>query len=79
MSTEGSGASLNIRERSDLTPGCKVIEVDCSHATTTLTCLPGLTALPEGVLVRVALLKHHDEEGCACTTELRRRYGLVAA
>lgn len=77
--SKNTGATLNIVERSDLALGCRVIEVDCQHALTTITVLPGPTPLSEEALVRVALLKHHDEEGCRCTRYLMQRYGLPVA
>ena len=75
----GSGVALTIAERSNLALGGKVVAVNGDHATTTITVVPGLTSPPEGALARVALLKHHLEEGCSGTAVLRRRYGLVVA
>ncbi len=61
--------------------GARLLTVDCRHGTTTLhifappsdpTAIDRLAA--DGA--RLAVLKHFSEEGCRCTLELRRRFGL---
>ena len=73
-----SGATLTATDRD----GARVLTVDCKHGTTTLAYANG--ADPDALQVtdtfaaRLALAKHFDTEGCRCTRELRRRYGVSA-
>ena len=65
----------------DLAPGARQIIVDCRHGTTTLAIVPprdpGAYKPYEAACVRLALLKHWSEEGCNCTRQLRKRYGVL--
>jgi len=57
----------------------RTVTVDCAHGTTTLT----IAEHPSGVQIAgqaaavIAVQRHFAEEGCACTAELRRRYGVA--
>ena len=57
---------------------------DCKLGRTELTIFPPpsdpLAAMRlEADAARLAVLKHYSAEGCGCTAELRRRYGLVGS
>jgi hypothetical protein len=77
-----SQATLTAEPAPDLAPDARQITIDCKHGTTTLTIVPprdSTAAKPhEAACVRLALLKHYSEEGCRCTRQLRRRYGITA-
>ncbi len=79
MTPKDTAATLDIAERGDLAPGARVLSVDCAHATTTITVVPGPLPVADALLVRVALVKHFAEEGCRCTKALRQRYGIAPA
>ena len=74
-----SGTTLTARDQN----GARVLTVDCQHGTTTLAYAtgtgPGALRLTDADVARLALLKHFSEEGCRCTRELRRRYGVEVA
>ena len=74
-----SKATLVAEFAPELGEGWRRLVLDCRHATTTAHTItpPQSSPLGDAVTVRLLLLKHHAEEGCACTRELRRRYGLA--
>ena len=74
-----SRATLVVEAAPEYGPGVRRLTLDCRYATTTAHVVgPGETpAAVDRQMVQVLLLKHHAEEGCACTRELRRRYGLT--
>ncbi len=63
-------------------PEARKLVVDCEHGATLLMIFPPPNQ-PEAIDrltadgARLAVLKHFSEEGCRCTLDLRRRYGLV--
>ena len=56
--------------------------VACPHGTTTISRTrdtdPGARRATDADVARLALVEHHGTEGCRCTRELRRRYGVSA-
>jgi hypothetical protein len=75
-----STATRTAEPAPDLAPDARQIMIDCKHGTTTLTVFPprdpAAVKPHEAACVRLALLKHWSEEGCGCTRQLRRRYGV---
>jgi hypothetical protein len=73
-------ATLTAAPAPALAPDARQIVVDCKHGRTELTIFPprdpDAYRPHEAACVRLALLKHHSEEGCNCTRKLRRRYGV---
>jgi hypothetical protein len=57
-------------------PRARRIEIDCLHATTGISILEGADTphIDDGDAVRMALARHHAEEGCRCTAQLWREY-----
>ncbi len=62
--------------------GARVVTVDCRHGETSVAYVNGRTPdavqLTDAIAATVALLKHHSEERCRCTLDLRQRYGVAA-
>ena len=61
-------------------PNMRVLTIDCAHGTTTATIADARngTTIPDPIAARLAVWQHFAEEGCACTVELRRRYGMAS-
>lgn len=56
--------------------GVRGFVVDCAHGSTAVVYSNGPAfEIPESVAVAMALGRHHEEEGCACTRKLRERFG----
>ena len=76
-------ATLTATDASEIGPGWRRIMVDCRHGASTghvrSAPNPDAPQFSDAMIVRALLLKHFSEEGCRCTLELRRRYGLVKA
>jgi hypothetical protein len=74
-------ATLTIKSHAGLGERGRIIEVACTHGTTSIIVAEGAgddpSALPDGLSARMAVLNHYEEEGCVCTRELRQRFGLV--
>ena len=76
-------ATLTATDAPEIGPGWRRIVVDCRHGTSTghVRSAPSQSlAAPQfsdAMIVRALLLKHHAEEGCRCTLDLRKRFGLV--
>ena len=70
-----SEATLEKREIAD---GTEAFVVDCEHGTTTIYSIHGDNgpAVTDAISAAAAVFTHYDEEHCACTAELRERYGL---
>jgi hypothetical protein len=67
-------ARLTIRPAPEIGVDVRYYEIDCGHGTTKALAGGG-SPLPDAVVVAF-LLARHDAEGCACTAEIRGRYGL---
>jgi len=61
-------------------PDMRVLTIDCDHGTTTATIVDARngTTIPDPFAARIAVAKHFEAERCACTADLRRRYGVTA-
>ena len=74
-------AMLEIVHRPDLGARGRVLTIDCPHGVTTLAIAEGEDAgavrLADELVVQLALMQHFDTERCACTKQLRRRYGVT--
>jgi hypothetical protein len=58
-----------------LGPAWRRVEVDCRHATTGVSYANGdAVQFTDADMARVALARHHGEEGCRCTRKLWREY-----
>ena len=66
-----------IRPADEISPGVRYFEIDCEHGTTKAF-TDGPPAFSDPVLVTYLLDVHDDRERCACTAELRQRYGVRA-
>ena len=64
-----------IRPADEISAGVRYFEIDCRHGTTKAF-TDGPPAFSDSVLVTYLLGVHDDRERCACTAELRDRYGL---
>jgi len=71
-------ATLRIDAAPDLL-NVRTVTVDCEHGVTTLAIGEGEHGprFSDQLAASVAVMRHHEEEGCACTAELRRRYGVA--
>jgi hypothetical protein len=54
--------------------GGRQVMLDCPHGTTGAIVAGG--TVPDTALVRAVIVTHDAVEGCACTRDLRRRYGV---
>ena len=74
-------ATLAITHRPDLGERGRVLTIDCEHGVTTLAIAEGedtgAVRVPDELIARIAVARHYDAEGCACTAGLRRRYGVM--
>ena len=74
-------ATLTATDASEIGSGWRRIMVDCRHGASTghvrSAPNPAAPQFSDAMIVRALLLKHHAEERCRCTLELRQRYGLV--
>ncbi len=70
-------ATLTVEPIADY-PDMRVLTVDCSHGRTTCTIADARdgSTIPDPHAARLAVWTHYDAEGCGCTAELRRRYGV---
>ena len=66
-------ARLTIRPLAD---GLKYFEIDCPHGTTT-GIAKGTDITGNAPVIAGLVMKHHTEEGCACTSSLRRQYPVT--
>ena len=66
-------ARLTIRPLAD---GLKYFEIDCHHGTTT-GIAKGTDRTGNSPVIAALVMKHHAEEGCACTSSLRRQYPVT--
>jgi len=70
-----SRARLTARAVPEL-PGWRCVTIDCEHGTTTVHYVnAGALQSTDTDVAAVALARHYAAEGCACTCELRARYG----
>ena len=69
---DGGKATLTVTREGEAT----IYVVDCDHGTTRLLTIPGRVAIPELAAVQTAIARHYSEEGCHCTRQLRKRYGV---
>jgi hypothetical protein len=66
---------------SDWGGGVRLVEIDCPHGTTHAPYANGPAGpqLTDDDVIRVALLRHDEEERCRCTGPLWARYGPALA
>jgi hypothetical protein len=71
-----STATLRTIPLPKLSPRARRIEVDCEHGTTSISVLEreNTPHVDDADAIRMALARHHAEEGCACTRRLWRQY-----
>jgi len=69
-------ATLTVRPAPEAGPGARCFELDCPHGTTQALLIPGQAVPTDGALIRYLIERHHRQERCACTHNLRRKYGL---
>jgi hypothetical protein len=78
-----SAATFSRRPAPEYGRGVELLEVDCSHGTTTVTILTPSWREPSPAEVRVAaaaaVWTHYEREGCTCTRRLRRLYSRDGA
>ncbi len=76
-----SKATLTSRPLPEHGENVSQIVVGCRHGTTTLTIIQSrdldAARVHDASCMKLAILRHWLAEQCACTTELRRKYGLV--
>jgi hypothetical protein len=71
-----SQATLRTIPLPDWSPQARRLEVDCPHATTGISILETADTphVDDADAVRMILVRHYAEEGCACTRQLWREY-----
>jgi len=72
-------ATLAARDAPEHGEGVRYLEIDCPHGRTQSAfknAAPPATQVAEADAVKMMLLRHYLTERCACTAELRRRYGM---
>ena len=72
-----SRATLTATDALEVGEGAKRFTLDCRHGTTSAVSIAGDGATADRLAVRTALTVHYVRERCACTDELRQRYGLT--
>ncbi len=84
VSGDGEGlmstATLTSRPLPGYGENVSQIVVGCRHGRTSLTIVqprdPDAARMHDASCAKLALIKHFSEEGCCCTLELRRRFGV---
>jgi hypothetical protein len=71
-----STATLRTLPLPEFSAQSRRIEIACAHATTGISIFetPSTVHVDDADAVRMALARHHAEEGCACTRQLWRQY-----
>jgi hypothetical protein len=79
MAVYRSAATFTGTPAPELGTGGTRLVLDCPHRTTTLALIAAGAHIPEMDLLRLALVRHDAEEGCACTAPLWQRCAVAEA